>query len=261
MVTPIKQIQKDKTVYFSTSAQVVRRWGRESIADPIIAIIELIKNCYDADATSCNLTFENVRIKEKGKIILKDNGVGMSEDDILKKWLRAATNNKSLSRFTKNLKRRKIGEKGIGRFATERLAKKITIISMPEKSEEGYILTINWADYDDPDADFEKVPLSLKYFDKDKEDHGLEIILEDLDDSWDEEQLNAVGREVSLIIPPRMKKGKFEVKLTAPEFPKFDGKIKSSFLNEADFKLNAKLDKNGKISYTITKRGRVSINN
>jgi Histidine kinase-, DNA gyrase B-, and HSP90-like ATPase len=252
----ITNIDKGKTVYFSTSAQAVRRWGRESISDPIVALLELVKNSYDADADLCNIVFDNVRIKEKGRIVIKDNGTGMTEEDILKKWLRAATNNKSLSKETKKHKRRKIGEKGIGRFATERLAKKVTLISRPENLSVGYVLEIDWSEYDDPDADFEKVPLRLNSFTKPKKEHGLELVLECLDESWDEKNIENMNTEISLMIPPTDKKGKFEVKVQASEFPKYEGKIKSNFLNGADFMLNARLEKDGKITYTIKKRGR-----
>ncbi len=250
---------KNKIVYFSTSAQVVRRWGRESVSDPIVALLELIKNAYDADAVSCNISFENLLNKEGCKIVISDTGSGMNESEILNKWLRAATNDKSVNKFTKKYKRRKIGEKGIGRFSTERLARRVTLISYPKKNEVGHILKIDWREYDNPDMDFEKIPLKLEYFKKNKKDHGLKIVLEDLDDIWGGEEIEKLYHEISLILPPGNKKGKFGVKIDAKEFPKYGGKIKSSFLKDADFILNAKLSNDGSVIYTIKQKGRKPI--
>lgn len=247
-------IQKTKTVYFSTSAQIVRRLGRESVSDPIIAVLELVKNSYDADANFCKISFDNIKLKKGEKIIIKDDGHGMKEEDILHNWLRAATDNKSIEKITKKYKRRKIGEKGIGRFATERLARKVTLISNPEKSDQGYILEVDWSKYDDPNADFEKVPLPLQTFSKVKSDHGLEIILEGLSEQWDEDKLNKLKRDISLIIPPSFKGSKFNVNIQAEEFPKFDGKLKSSFLNDADFTFYGSLEKDGKVTYKLKSR-------
>jgi len=245
---------KSKTVYFSTSAQIVKRFGRESVSDPIIAILELVKNSYDADANYCKILFENIRTKEKGKIIIRDDGTGMSEEDINKKWLRAATNNKSIEKITRKFKRRKIGEKGIGRFATERLGSKVSLISKPNKSDTGCILELNWSDYDDPDADFEKIPLKLNFFKKEKEDHGLEIIIENLDGVWNEDKIENLKTELSLILPPNLGKGKFTAEIETNEFPKASGKIKSSFLNDADFIFNGCLERNGTITYKLKTR-------
>ena len=50
-----------KTVYFSTSAQLARRLGRESVSDPVVALLELIKNSYDADSTLSKIVFEKIK--------------------------------------------------------------------------------------------------------------------------------------------------------------------------------------------------------
>ncbi len=251
-------VNNSKTVYFSTSAQLARRLGRESVSDPVVAVLELIKNSYDADATISKIVFEKIKLESGSCIKITDDGSGMSEEDIIKKWLRAATNNKKVDKITKKYKRRKIGEKGIGRFATERLAKRITLTSKPENNIKGYLLEINWKQFDDPNADFDKIPLKLEFFDKSKSEHGFEIVLEELSEKWTEKEVERLKRDISLVMPPNIRESKFSVKIVAEEFPKFEGKIKSNFLKDADFIFNGELQNNGKIVYEIkTRYGKV----
>jgi len=255
----VDDIKNKRTVYFSTSAQLAKRLGGESVSDPIIAVLELIKNSYDADATYCRITFKDMRSEEEGTIIIEDDGEGMVEEDIIHKWLRVATDNKTVNKYTKKYKRRKIGEKGIGRFATERLAKKIILTSNPEKETEGYSLEIDWSKYDDPNADFDKIPLELNFFKKQKTKKGFRIILEDLKEGWDEEKFKKLRNDISLIIPPTVRNSKFSVEIKAEEFRKVEGEVKSSFLKNADIIFSGKLEKNGNIKYTIRKGSKILV--
>jgi len=238
-----------RKAYFSTAARMAKLLGRDSVADPIIALLELIKNSYDADATQVIITFENMR-QENSKIIIADNGLGMTEEDIEKKWMRAATNNKERETITPELRRRKIGEKGVGRFATERLAKKIILVSNPYKKTKGYGLIINWSDFDkNPGDDFEKIPNKLYTFNKLKKERGVTIYLENLNEKWNGDKIKRFRDDASLIIPPIGGPQKFSVNIKADEFERYSGKIKSSFLKRADYVFSGRLEKNGTIHY------------
>ncbi len=242
-------------IYFSTSARIAKLLGQDSVADPVIALLELIKNSYDADATEVSVHFENMR-QGSPKIIVVDNGIGMTDGDIHNKWMRAATNNKEHETTSKLFKRRKIGEKGVGRFATQGLAKKITLVSKAIGTIEGFGLLIDWSDFEkNADDDFEKIPNQIYPFTKKKAEHGLEIHLESLNEKWGEEQIKRFHDDVSLVIPPTGGPQKFRVQIIADEFEKYSGKVKSSFLKEADYSFIGKLDRNGSISYSFTPYG------
>jgi HSP90 family molecular chaperone len=111
------------------SGKIERLLGRESVSSEIVALFELIKNSYDADATRVEVIFKDVT-KPGGTIRIKDDGHGMTIEDFKDRWMIVGTESKE--RHTTSKKgRRMVGEKGVGRFSTEKLARKVTVISNP----------------------------------------------------------------------------------------------------------------------------------
>ncbi len=90
--------------------------GREGVSRADGAIIELIKNTYDADAKFCYIAFD----VEEDTIYLLDNGTGMTRDIIETAWMLIGTDNKKQN-YLSETQRVRSGEKGIGRFALDRL--------------------------------------------------------------------------------------------------------------------------------------------
>ncbi len=111
------EFKKEHPLYFESSGRLVTILGKESVSNPSIALIEAIKNTYDADAKEVDVIFKEVKSYHKGEIIIQDDGHGMTREDIKERWMKLATDNKLHEPFTKKYKRRKIGEKGIARFA------------------------------------------------------------------------------------------------------------------------------------------------
>ena len=98
--------------------------GRDLITDRVTALFELVKNCYDANATETTIVFNNVGLEKNGEssIIIKDDGIGMSFADIRDKWMVIGTSNKRSNPYSPEPFNRKcVGEKGIGRFAVDKL--------------------------------------------------------------------------------------------------------------------------------------------
>lgn len=123
--------------------------GRDLITDRVTALFELIKNCYDANATSVHVRFENVgNDNDSSSITISDNGIGMSFEDIRDKWMVIGTSNKRKNKITPApIRRRCVGEKGIGRFAVDKLGDNVTILTKQEKSESWLEVTIDWSQY------------------------------------------------------------------------------------------------------------------
>ena len=119
---------------FKVSARTARLIGRENIASSKGAIIELVKNAYDADAEWVKVSFLNFNddftVNSDSKIVIEDDGNGMSEQIIEKHWLNPATPEKKKRKKNKETtdKGRILqGEKGIGRFAIFKLGKKYNL--------------------------------------------------------------------------------------------------------------------------------------
>lgn len=155
-----------ETVKIKPYARLLTMLGDQLIKDEIIAITELVKNSYDADAEHVCVRFENfdknATITPSSRIIIEDDGNGMNKNILKDAWMNPATPEK--------LKKKKVqqttdkgrimqGEKGIGRFAIFKLGKRIQITTRRQKqidghfvnepeSDEEYVLTYDFSSYD-----------------------------------------------------------------------------------------------------------------
>ena len=172
-------------------ARLLTMLGDQLIKNEQIAVIELMKNSYDADADWVKVSFENFgkdyKIQDDSRIIIEDNGKGMTYDIITNAWMNPATPNK----FTKDVNEQHTpcgrviqGEKGIGRFAMLKLGKTIEMVTRPEGKDVEYKLVFDFNKYDD---DFLTVDEKKK-----------EIFLDDLGFELEEETPNVfVSRDIS----------------------------------------------------------------
>ena len=112
--------------------------GVQNFTSDESAILELVKNAYDARALNVTLEF-------KGKtLIIKDDGDGMDSDDIKKHWMHIGKSNKSYSLVDTNGNMRiQAGSKGVGRFALSRLGENVELYSKKAKKD-GVIWKTNW---------------------------------------------------------------------------------------------------------------------
>ena len=123
-------------LFFRPRARIIRTIGDRLISGPEAAVIELIKNSHDADASFARVTFCPPLKKNEGLILIEDDGHGMTLDDIEQKWMEPATSDKRERKFSPN-GRRLLGSKGIGRFAASRLGRYLELVtSAPLKSKE-----------------------------------------------------------------------------------------------------------------------------
>jgi len=133
---------------FKVRARLLEQMGEQLIKSESIALMELIKNSYDADGSFCKIEMNNIETPDKGSIIITDNGIGMNYNILKDVWLEIGTSHKSdiketEKKYTKYFHRIPIGEKGIGRFGVHRLGKEIEIITRM-KNEDECRLFINW---------------------------------------------------------------------------------------------------------------------
>ena len=135
-----------KKLNFRTNSRHISQLGRELVTDFVTALVELIKNSYDADAYGVKLIFEKPNTPDS-KIILVDTGCGMTQEEFENKWMVIGTNNKVTEPFTQK-GRKKAGKKGIGRFSVERIAEKVTIYSFAQ-GDKPYKVKVNWNSFED----------------------------------------------------------------------------------------------------------------
>ena len=212
-------------------ARLLTMLGEQLIKDEQIALAELIKNGYDADADWVKVSFVGFKLKEESddfeitkesKIIIEDNGSGMDRDIIETSWMNPATPNKKLKEKTSIVtkKGRTIqGEKGIGRFAVLKLGRNVVINTRPKGKDKEYTLTYDFSKYDDDflkeNGEEKELYLDQLSIDLQEESpvhlvermvvvnnkeftdnaHGTRIVISDLKGTWDNGKIDNVNKE------------------------------------------------------------------
>jgi len=157
---------------FAVRARAVDMLGRQQIAGVPTAIHELFKNAHDAYATRVEVDF----IRELNRLVIRDDGLGMSEDDFLTRWLALGTESKfgsnaeSLAKWTgpENLPVRPLmGEKGIGRLAIATISPVVFVLSRAVRPEGFCELTgclVCWPLFELPGLDISDIDVPLRTF-------------------------------------------------------------------------------------------------
>lgn len=245
--------------------------GRDLITDRITAVFELVKNCYDANSKGVDIIFENITsINSDSRIIIKDDGYGMTFDDIQNKWMVIGTSNKRVNPYSPApFNRRCVGEKGIGRFAVDKLGEKVNIKTKKKGSPQRLDVEINWNLYDketlnstDEIVLFTDIDNKYVYENAPEEEQGTTIIISEIRDIWTERDIERLYKELSRIVSPfHPLPQPFDIYITCSDIPGYTHKLVTSddikyashcgkITYGEDFQEVLKLDKNTGIIYT-----------
>jgi len=233
---------------FSTA--ILRLLGEELNPSPDQGILELIKNSYDADAKRCTVELKGVHIRG-GSIVLEDDGIGMTADEIRNGWLIVGDSMKSRSE-TSPSGRLLVGSKGLGRLGALRLGRKVELTTRP-KSEPGaqYRMEIDWASFENVRV-VEDVELAVTREEVSMgTSHGTEITISQLPSPWREGDIKRLARAILLLRDPFAKERGFQAVLKAEEFAALEKLAKEGYFSESDFHLVAKIDSQGRASATV----------
>lgn len=254
-------------VNFKFAARFSKLIGRNLISNPIVAVSELVKNSYDADANSITVKFENL-VTGVSQLIIKDDGDGMSLDDIQSKWMVVGTDNKIHNPNTKS-GRRKLGEKGIGRFSVERLSKKLKIITTEFEKDYALVFEIDWDKDEDESEEFGIVDHPVYKIPFERNIKGTEIIMQELRDEWSEDSLVDLRKELNLIRPIDINAVSYEkykfpgdevkIKLLAPDFIKNVGKVDANFMSYRQAHLYGRINKDGSAIIRVNIKSNISM--
>jgi len=163
-----------ETAQFKTNVLIKNIIGKELINDDNVAVMELVKNSYDAGASRVDIEFKNIfngestlvdiegTLNKISQIIIKDDGRGMSEEDIINKWLNIAYSSKKIE--TTQNERLQAGNKGVGRFSCDRLGSFLNIYTK-KKNLDIVHLQINWKDFellDEINIQIQDIPIKIR---------------------------------------------------------------------------------------------------
>lgn len=200
---------------FRISAAVVKQLGEELVSDELTAIMELVKNSYDADAdwvkisinTTGSPSEEDLTFKDtKGHIIIEDNGHGMNYDEIISRWLFISVSHKrgmkEQGEVTKK-GRTPLGDKGLGRLSTQRLGYILEMFSCVESENKLHHVAFDWRHFTEYSS-LETVNTNYNESSKASKKYGTKLVISDLrnPDIWTAEAGDKFRGKLSKLIFP-----------------------------------------------------------
>ncbi|KOH44104.1 sensor histidine kinase [Sunxiuqinia dokdonensis] len=206
---------------FDINPHVVKQLGEELVTDEITALMELVKNAYDADATYVSVEIDTTNKysnpslfypDHKGYILVEDDGDGMDLQVIRNAWLIISTSSKRNLKLLKAKTakgRAPLGEKGLGRLSTQRLAKCCEIFTARENKNQIHI-AFNWEDFE-KNIKLSEIPIDYKELDSKRK--GTTLILSNIKDAevWKGKNLETFKGQISQMISPYQDNKPFEV--------------------------------------------------
>lgn len=205
---------KDTRPHFEVHPSVVYQLGESLISDAVQALIELVKNCYDADATYAKVVIDTQGVVEVdgakyplegGRIIVEDDGCGMTLEDIEAGWLTISNRKKRELKQAKKTTpggRTPLGDKGLGRLGVQRLGENLEIFTKA-KGDSGYHFGFSWLDFETAPK-LENVDIHLAEVNYPRQ-HGTKVVVSGLKepDIWrGQVAIKRLEQELSRMISP-----------------------------------------------------------
>jgi signal transduction histidine kinase len=270
-------------VNFRTNVLLKSIIGKDLITDDNLAVLELVKNSFDAGSDIVDLTFLNLGNQGSSKLIISDFGSGMSEYDLVNKWLNIAYSEKKEKR--EEYGRILAGNKGVGRFSCDKLGKYLTIYTKKENSE--YIkLFIDWnwfeqegdIDLNIQDIEIEMTSISENEFINSTNysafKSGTILEISSLRETWTHSKILELKKQLERLINPNQsfKSSSFDIIINAKDFLKYEenfedfnkvnGLVRNRIFEKLTFRvtsIQSKISKDGKNLITILKDRGITI--
>ena len=249
---------------FNVDAALLVELGERLVARRSVALAELIKNAYDADATTVTVSFKNMCCAN-GEIVVTDDGSGMTLSSMGHGWMRVATTDAVSNAKSKRFGRPRTGAKGIGRFACGRLASRLSLQSTASVKSgcERISAEFNWSAFK---AGTNLSDLKTAIAHKLVEDElvtGTQLRLTELVDSWEESDISELRVELGDLMNPYDHQGYvhrspkyepdpgFKLSIEAPEFPEQEGELHERFWEAAWAVLKGTVKAQGQPEYEL----------
>lgn len=267
----------DEAKHFTVDARAMLTWGRDSIKDHTTAVLELVKNGYDAGATVVEITVQVNNLFDQF-VRVADDGVGMSNTDVTTKWLRIGYSEKRVEKAVRG--RRKTGEKGIGRISADRLGSMLELRTQ-SKSDDAVGLRVDWKRFELSGPDLETITIPEledsafnvprpSQFSKTtgkfgeapsalpntRAHTGTEMTIRELRQRWTRSDVELLHRELSILTSPFGDVKDFQIRLINDIDPKFNGAVTSPFFRKAEIEAKFKLLPNQRVRYQFIDRDR-----
>lgn len=208
--------------FFKPRARLMLELGEQLIKNESVAILEMVKNCYDAFARNVDISLQQLDNASEGRIVIQDDGIGMSKETVINHWMEPATlnkkniiNNPKATNSYMGITRVPLGEKGIGRFGAHKLGNHIKLVSRNHGGDKEVYFEINWNDFDnDKYLDeisvevYERIPQVFL-----GESSGTRIEITELKHEWNAREYRNVYKNILALNSPFLTNDSFRVKI------------------------------------------------
>lgn len=221
---------------FKISSALKDLVGKDLIRNDNIAVFELVKNSYDAFATKVEITFE------KNRIVIADNGKGMTLYDLKNKWLFLAYSAKKdgtedseeekQQSYRDNINRHYAGAKGVGRFSCDRLGSNLVLTTKSLKDEKIQKLIIDWKEFEkDQKQEFVNIEIpheiiSDSVFFPERKETGTILEITNLREIWDRKKILELKQSLEKLINPFSESLDFSIEIICEHEKKADERAK-----------------------------------
>ncbi|MEG4496639.1 ATP-binding protein [Microcoleus sp. F10-C6] len=263
-------------------ARILRTLGDELISSETVAVIELVKNAYDADATRVLVRFHEPLQIGKGKIEIIDNGNGMSLNTIENTWMEPATLAKKRQQRSTRRGRRVLGEKGIGRFASSRLGNFLEVVSRSIETDREVRVIFDWSQFDNEQKYLDEIDVLCEETapqeiclrgtiqqlwnderqpNSDELNHGTILRMEGLRAAWDINQLQDLRQGLSRLVSPFFDSDEFQIHLDLPKsFESLSGIVRApESLSNPHYSISGTVNNEGSYALNIKLKGQNDI--
>lgn len=251
-MTP-KNSPKGKLVGFEPSARIQGLLGRELISSDYVAVAEAIRNAYDAGAKTITLTLYP---RSPQRLTILDNGSGMSSTEFQKVWMTPGYSTKLDSAKTNG--RVQLGEKGIGRFAVDKLSKKLVVVTKKQSESDALRAEFDWRRFEDQTKKLKDIKIRIQRVKDEeliKQGQGTRLDLTFLRRAWSEEEWDGLRTELKKLLSPSGKSYGFTLAANASGWE--SGDVRPDFEPSGSYEYVFSINKSGQITWSLTRPSKV----
>lgn len=250
----------NKPLMFSVDSQLMGELGEKLVTKNYVALSELIKNAYDADATKVAVRL--VRVGEggkkgnKGEIHIVDNGTGLSLADVRAYWMRIATPHKVDKPTSEAYGRQRTGNKGIGRFACQKISRYLELVTTAKIGKDNFETThvrFDWEDFKSG-TNLTDVPCKHDVSHSKTGEKGFTLKLIDLKEQWTDRDFKMLQRQVALLsVQQEVRRRGYKedpgliIEIEAPEFSADIKRLDDDVIAAGWGTLRGKVQKSGQV--------------
>jgi len=244
-----KKAPKSGSLSMRPRARIISLLGDELISDESVAVVELVKNAYDADATIVSVVFD---ANDPNNLTISDDGIGMTLETVKSGWFEPGTVLKKRKERSP-AKRLYLGAKGIGRFAAARLGETLLMRTKKRNQSEGVEVLLDWGRFDD-ESYLDEISLDYEIGSIDDLKHGTILEISNLHarKHWIEEDFRSLHNRLSRLISPfetdadQTEATNFAINLSIPGYPELTGRVQPHELtNKPKYRLVGDLSTDG----------------